>query len=495
MRVCVGPRRHSCPVTATDLLVPLVLLLAGLAVGYLVGRTLARGTSAANLGAAQSAAEAATSRAEVVTRERDEARADVERARTELSDLGRQLAVVSSTLDHERTSAHQRAADLAAAQEQLREQFEALASKALHANSEAVIQLAEQQLAKAQQQQRSELEKRSTQVENLVAPLKESLTKVDDHVRELESKRADAYSGLVEQVKSMAEVQSKLSSETAALVTALRRPQTRGQWGETQLRRAVEMAGMVEHCDFSEQLTASSGSGGQRPDMVINLPESRRIVVDAKVSLAAYLDALESDDPAYQAERMKSHAKSLKEHVIGLAGKAYWNQFDQSPDFVVLFVPGESMLAPALEQDPGLLDYAFGKRVIIATPTILIMMLRTAAYMLQQASVTENAIEVSNLGRELYKRLGTLGEHLDKLGRSITSTVTNYNKTIGSLERQVLVSARRMNDFGLGQDELPEQSAIDEAVRPVTAAELMAWEEESHRSAVRALPTSDAQAG
>jgi DNA anti-recombination protein RmuC len=364
-------------------------------------------------------------------------------------------------------------------------------SKALRTNSEAVIQLAEQQLAKAQQEQRSELEKRSTQVENLVAPLKESLSKVDDHVRELESKRAEAYSGLVEQVKSMAEVQSRLSGETAALVTALRRPQTRGQWGETQLRRAVEMAGMVEHCDFSEQLT----SGGQRPDMVINLPESRRIVVDSKVSLAAYLDALESDDPAYQAERMKSHARSLKEHVTGLAGKAYWNQFDQSPEFVVLFVPGESMLAPALEQDPGLLEYAFGKRVLIATPTILITMLRTAAYMLAQASVTENAIEVSNLGRELYKRLGTLGEHLDKLGRSITGTVANYNKTIGSLERQVLVSARRMNDFGLGQDDLPTPTAIEEAVRPVTAAELVAWEEESHRSAVRALPTNEAQAG
>jgi len=470
-------------------------MLVGLAVGYGVGRALTRGQSAAELAAAQSATDAATSRADSVTRERDEARGDVDRARDQLNDLGRQLAVVTSTLEHERTSAQQRAADLAHAQEHLREQFEALASKALHSNSEAVIQLAEQQLAKAQQEQRSELEKRSTQVENLVAPLKESLSKVDDHVRELESKRAEAYSGLVEQVRSMAEVQSRLSSETAALVTALRRPQTRGQWGETQLRRAVEMAGMVEHCDFSEQLTTSSGSGGQRPDMVINLPESRRIVVDSKVSLAAYLDALESDDPTYQAERMKSHARSLKDHVNGLAGKAYWNQFDQSPEFVVLFVPGESMLAPALEQDPSLLDYAFGKRVLIATPTILITMLRTAAFMLQQASVTENAIEVSNLGRELYKRLGTLGEHLDKLGRSITSTVAHYNKTIGSLERQVLVSARRMNDFGLGQDDLPASSAIDEAVRPVTAAELVAWEEESHRSAVRALPTNEAQAG
>lgn len=500
------PRACRCPivsdpsgtvvlVTATDLLVPLIVLLLGLAIGYLVGRALTRGASAADLATARSAAEAATSRAEAMTRERDDARAANERAGADLNDLGRQLASVTSALEHERSSAEKRAADLATAQEQLREQFEALASKALRTNSEAVIQLAEQQLAKSQQQQRAELDKRSTQVENLVAPLRESLTKVDSHVRELESRRAEAYSGLVEQVKSMAQVQSRLSTETAALVTALRRPQTRGQWGETQLRRAVEMAGMVENCDFTEQVTTTSGAGGQRPDMVINLPESRHIVVDSKVSLAAYLDALESDEPGYQAERMRSHAKSLKEHVTSLAAKAYWEQFDQSPEFVVLFVPGESMLAPALEHDPGLLDYAFGKRVLIATPTILITVLRTAAYMLQQASVTENAIEVSNLGRELYKRLATMGEHLDKLGRSITSTVTNYNKTIGSLERQVLVSARRMNDFGLGQDEMPERSPIDEAVRPVTAAELIAWEEASTRAAVRSLPTNEAQAG
>lgn len=482
-------------VTATDVLVPLVLLLVGLAAGYAIGRALTRGNAAADIAAARSAAEAATARGDGLAKERDDARSDLERASAQLNDLGRELAAVTSTLEHERTSAEQRATDLAKAQDQLREQFEALASQALRTNSEAVIQLAEQQLAKSQQLQRAELDKRSTQVENLVAPLRESLTKVDNHVRELESKRAEAYSGLVEQVRSMAEVQSRLSAETAALVTALRRPQTRGQWGETQLRRAVEMAGMVQHCDFTEQVTTTSGAGGQRPDMIIQLPESRSIVVDSKVSLAAYLDALESDDPGYQAERMRSHAKSLKEHVQSLAAKAYWEQFEQSPEFVVLFVPGESMLAPALEHDPGLLDYAFGRRVLIATPTILITVLRTAAFMLQQASVTENAIEVSNLGRELYKRLATMGEHLDKLGRSITSTVTNYNKTIGSLERQVLVSARRMNEFGLGQDEMPERSPIDEAVRPVSAAELIAWEEETTKAAIRSLPTGEAQAG
>jgi DNA recombination protein RmuC len=403
--------------------------------------------------------------------------------------LQTELARTSTTLEHERSAAQQRAADLAEAQQRLREQFEAVAAQVLHANSEAVVQMAEQSLAKAREQQKSEFEKRTTSVENLVTPLRESLSKVDAHVRELEAKRAEAYSGLSQQVKSLTETQAQLTTETTALVTALRKPQTRGQWGETQLRRAVELAGMVPHCDFSEQVTTIRGEGGQRPDMVINLPEKRHIVVDAKVSLAAFLDALASNDPVHQAERMKAHAKSLRDHVNDLAQKSYWDQFAQSPEFVVLFVPGESMLAPALENDPQLLDDAFAKRVVIATPTVLIAVLRTAAFMLQQASVTDNAIEVSSIGRELYKRLGTMGEHLDKLGRSITTTVKDYNKTIGSMERNVLVSARRLNDLGIVTDELPVLAGVEESVRPMTAAELIAWEEEAiGASTVRSLP-------
>lgn len=479
-----------------DVILPVGTLVVGLLVGYAVGRALTRGEAGARLASAEATRDAATARADGLAGERDEAQRGRHEASERLRQLDAELARVSATLTHERETAHRRAADLAEAQDRLKAQFEAVASQALRSNSETLIQMAEQQLSKAQQQQAAELEKRSTEVENLVRPLTESLSKVDEHVRQLETRRAEAYSGLVEQVKSMAEVQARLSTETTALVTALRRPQTRGQWGETQLRRAVEMAGMVEHCDFSEQVSTSTGAGGQRPDMVINLPEARHIVVDAKVSLSAYLDAVEADDPGQQHERMRAHSRHLREHVTNLAGKSYWEQFEQSPEFVVLFVPGESMLGPALEHDPELLDYAFAKRVLIATPTVLIAVLRSAAFLLQQASVTENAIEVSNLGRELYKRLGTLGEHLDRLGRAIASTVTHYNKSIGSLERQVLVSARRMNDLGVVTDELTQPSGVDEPVRPVSAPELVAWDEAATASAtVRSLPKGEAAAG
>ncbi len=482
--------------TATDLVLPIVLLLAGIGIGVALGRALTGGRAAAAVSAAESDARAARDRADVLAEERDRAREQVDALQTLSSDAAADLARVQAALQHERESAQQRAADLSTAQEKLREQFEALAAKALHSNSEAVVQLAEQQLAKAQAQQKAELEKRSTQVENMVAPLRESLAKVDEHVRQLEEKRADAYSGLNAQVKAMAEAQAHLSKETSALVSALRRPQTRGQWGELQLRRAVEMAGMVEHCDFSEQVTIGS-AGTQRPDMVIHLPEKRTIVVDSKVSLAAYLDAVETEDPSHHEDRMKAHARHLREHVDSLATKAYWEQFSSSPEFVVLFVPGESLLAPALERDPSLLDDAFAKRVMIVTPTVLIALLRTVAFLLAQAKVTENAIEVSALGRELYKRLGTMGGHLDKLGRSITSTVASYNKTIGSLERQVLVSARRMNDLGVTTDELAAPAPVDESVRPMTAAELIAWDEGAgtESAQVRALRPGDTAIG
>ena len=360
--------------TATDLVLPVVLLLAGLVIGTLLGRATGRGQQAAQLGTAQADARAAQERADAVMRERDEARRRVEAVQREAAETASSLARVQSSLEHEREAAARRADDLAQAHEQLREQFEALAAKALHSNSEAVIKMAEQQLARTREQQKAELEKRSTQVETMVAPLKESLAKVDEHVRQLEQRRADAYSGLTEQVRSMAETQAQLTKETGALVSALRRPQTRGQWGELQLRRAVEIAGMVEHCDFSEQVTVV-GPSAQRPDMVINLPEGRSIVVDSKVSLAAYLDALESDDPAHQEERMKAHARHLREHVDSLAGKAYWEQFPTSPEFVVLFVPGESLLAPALERDPALMDDAFAKRVMVVTPTVLLSLI------------------------------------------------------------------------------------------------------------------------
>ena len=308
-----------------------------------------------------------------------------------------------------------------------------------------------------------------------VAPLREALGKVESHLRELEAARISAYAGLTEQVSRVRLTSEALGEQTRALVTALRAPQARGRWGEMQLRRVVEMAGMVEHCDFSEQHSVTRDGVLLRPDLVVQLAGGKQVVVDAKVSLAAYLDAVESRDPDVVADRMVAHARHLREHVRSLASKQYWRDLEPTPEFVVLFVPGEAFLAPAFEQDPGLLEYAMTERVLIATPTTLMAMLRTIAYAWQQEALTENARTVFELGRELYRRLGTLGGHVDKLGKTLGRAVEDYNKTVGSLERTVLVQARKMADLKVTDTEVPELAPVDAAVRPLGAPELLQY--------------------
>jgi DNA recombination protein RmuC len=272
-------------------------------------------------------------------------------------------------------------------------------------------------------------------------------------------------------------------------VTALRAPQTRGRWGEMQLRRVVELAGMVEHCDFSEQESVTGDGGTLRPDLVVRLAGGKQVVVDAKVSLAAYLDAAESRDPDLVEARMQAHARHLREHVRGLAAKEYWRSFEPTPEFVVLFVPGDAFLAPALERDPQLLDDAMAARVFITTPTTLIAMLRTIAYTWQQEALTDHARTVFELGRELYRRLGTLGEHVDKLGRSLTRSVDDYNKVVGSLERTVLVQARRMAELQVTDADLVEPQAVIAATRPLSAPELLLTPDETGEGRqLRSLP-------
>lgn len=311
-----------------------------------------------------------------------------------------------------------------------------------------------------------------------VAPLREALGKVQGHLRELEHDRVAAYSALTEQVRAMADTGEALRDQTRSLVTALRAPQTRGRWGEMQLRRVVELAGMVEHCDFSEQASVTGDHGTLRPDLVVRLAGGKRVVVDAKVSLAAYLEAAEARDPDVVEARMQAHARHLRDHVRGLAAKEYWRAFEPTPEFVVLFVPGDAFLAPALERDPRLLEDAMAARVMVATPTTLIAMLRTIAYAWQQEALTDNARSVFELGRELYRRLGTLGEHVDRLGRALTRSVDDYNKMVGSLERSVLVQARRMADLQLTDADLPGPAASDAAPRPLCAPELLATVED-----------------
>jgi len=307
-----------------------------------------------------------------------------------------------------------------------------------------------------------------------VAPLREALGKVETHLRQLESARVAAYASLTEQVSSVRTTSEALRDQTSSLVTALRAPQARGRWGEMQLRRVVELAGMVEHCDFTEQATATHDGAVLRPDLVVRLGGGKQVVVDAKVSLAAYLDAAESRDPDRVAERMAAHARHLRAHVKGLAAKDYWRAFQPTPEFVVLFVPGDAFLAPALEVDPALLDDAMSERVLIATPTTLMAMLRTIAYSWQQEALTAHARSVFELGRELYHRLGTLGGHVDKLGRSLHRAVDDYNATVGSLERTVLVQARKMAELQVTDAALSTPVAVESVPRPLAAPELLA---------------------
>ena len=305
------------------------------------------------------------------------------------------------------------------------------------------------------------------------AVVKESLERLHDQLRDLEEHRISWQSQLRQQVSEMRLTTESLRRETAGLSTALRRPQVRGQWGELHLRRAVELAGLVSRCDFAEQQTLAGADGWQRPDLVVNLAGGKHVVVDSKVPLDAFLDATITDDPEEYAGHLARHARQVRTHVDALAGKAYWRALPATPEFVVLFVPGDSFLSAALEAEPSLIEYAARKQVILATPTTLIALLRTVAYAWTQDALADRAREIHELGRELHERLGTLGAHLDRLGRSLSGAVSSYNAAVGSLESRVLVSARRFSE--LSPSALPLEGArlVEEAPRALSAPELL----------------------
>lgn len=381
-------------------------------------------------------------------------------------------AALAATLQAERRAAAERVGALQGEQARLAEQFRALSAEALSANNAQFLDLAEARLREAQVRAGGDLDQRSQAVAGLVAPLDDTLRRVEARLQELETARVGAYAALTEQVAANRAAAVELTAETAALVSALRAPQARGRWGELQLRRVVELAGMEARCDFDEQVGLTLVDGLVRPDLVVRLAGGRSVVVDSKVTLAAYLEAAGSADSAFREERLRAHARHLRGHVDALAAKEYWTALPNTPEFVVLFVPGEAFLAPALERDAGLLEHAMARRVIIATPTTLVAMLRTVAWSWQQESLTESAREVFSLGRELYSRLATMGEHLDRLGRSLGRAVTDYNAATGSLESRVLVTARKLHGLGVVADELPILHGLDQGPRPLTAAEL-----------------------
>ena len=368
-------------------------------------------------------------------------------------------------LARERASAGEKLALLEEAQDSFTTTMKALAADALATSNKSFLEIANAQL-----------DQRKQAVEHLVTPIKESLAKVDGRLQELEVARTRAYSDLTAQVRALADTQKELRTETGNLVTALRSPVVRGRWGEMQLRRVVEMAGMLPHCDFVEQATVSSADGGRlRPDLVVRLPGGKQVVVDAKAPLQAYLDALEAKDEDVRRARLADHARQIRDHIAKLSAKSYWGQFDSTPEFVVLFIPGETFFSAALEQDPSLIEEGVHQQVILATPTTLIALLRAVAYGWRQETIAESAKAISELGRELYSRLGTLTDHFAKVGRGLETAVRSYNEAVGSLETRVLPSARRFKEHGVSPTaELAALPAVERGVRPVTAPELPA---------------------
>lgn len=394
----------------------------------------------------------------------------------EQTELQAALAECRTALAQERQTHADKLALLDQAQTRLADAFKALSADALSANNRDFLTLAQAQLEKFQESAKGDLEKRSAAIDALVAPIRDHLVKFGEAVQGIEQARVGAYVELKTQVAHLMEGQGQLRAETANLVRALRSPAARGRWGEIQLRRVVEMAGMLDHCDFHEQTSLEAADGGRlRPDLIVRLPGGKSIVVDAKAPLDAYLDASNEGDDAARRLHLSRHARHIRDHMKGLGEKRYWAQFDPAPEFVVLFLPGENFFSAALEQDPALIEAGIDQSVIPATPTTLIALLRAVSYGWRQEALARNAHTISQLGRELYERLGTMADHMGKVGKGLGQAVNSYNAAVASLESRVLVTARRFKDLRAtaGDGELPELVPLDHAPRQPAAVELL----------------------
>lgn len=441
-------------------------LLAGLVLGAIVTglwlSTRLRSQYQCQLFGAAERAQRAETLAEELRRQKEDDHRELDRLRRELTDLSGARAVAETQAAEAAKHVEEQKALLTQARHELAESFQALSGEALKQNNEAFLNLAKTSFQTLHAEAKGDLAQRQQAIDDLVKPLSESLHRYDEQLRHLEQSRQAAYGGLDQHLKSLADTQQRLQQETGNLVNALRTPAVRGRWGEITLKRVAELAGMVAHCDFLEQETVTSDDGRLRPDMIVQLPGGRQIVVDAKTVLAGYLEAFEATDDQRRMEGLRRHAAQVRLRINDLSVKAYWTQFEQAPEFVVLFLPGEQFLGAALEQDSRLIEDGFAQGVVLATPTTLMALLRAVAYGWRQERLTAHAEEAGRLGKDLYERMASLAEHLNDVGQSLGKSVLAYNKAVGSLETRILPAARRFKELGVSSEkDIPSLGPVE----------------------------------
>ncbi len=444
----------------------ILLLVLGAVVGAVIAWLAARSKTAA-LAERSSALEG-----DVAT-----LRSDLAASQANHSALLESKAALEATLASERRNAEEKLQLLTQASEEMRAQFESLAARALQNNNANFLDLAKATLERQQTEARGELEMREQAVKTLVEPITQSLKQVDEQVRALEEKRAHAYGTLSTQVESLLKTQQALQTETGNLVKALREPQARGRWGEVQLRRVIELAGMSEHCDFDEQVTVIGDERRIRPDVVVKLPGDKQVVIDSKAPIVAYLAALEAPDEATRNACLANHARQVRAHIDNLGSKRYWQQFEATPEFVVLFLPGEVFFRAAMDADPELIEYGVAQKVILASPTTLIALLKAVAYGWNQKNLAESARKISEAGKTLYERLCAMTRHLEDLGKKLDSAMNSYNAAVGSMQKRVFPLARKFPelDKSLELEELPDLEPLEKTARQLDAPD---WRDE-----------------